>query len=109
MKENETQNLISICAVEQDGMETRHLIITLRLLDGPVNIMENVIKACTEYVKTQEGQKTYENNSESFNWADFEAHVPNEICRHYGFEKSDSILCQMEVNWDEHLVDDTHR
>lgn len=105
MKDNKA-DLATVCAVEYDGMDTRHLVILLRFLDGPINIIEGVTNACTEYIKTPEGKKIYENNCKSFNWADFEAHVPNEICRHYGFEKSDSILCEMEVNWDEHLVND---
>lgn len=108
MKSNEA-NLAAVCAVEYDGMDTRHLVISLCLLDGPIDIAESVTNACTEYVKTPEGKKIYESNCGSFDWADFEAHVPNEICRHYGFEKSDSVLCEMEVDWDECLVDDSAR
>lgn len=99
----------TILAIEHDGMNIRAICIHLTILsDNPdFNIEAAVINACTEYMQTPDGRKTYEHNCGCFNWADFASDVPNEICRRHGFEKADQELADKEVDWDQHLVDDS--
>ena len=102
-KQNEK---INITAVERDGMRVRILTIQLQYLEAGIDILRAVKDACTEYVQTDEGQAVYRYNCESFNWADFVSNVPNEICEKHGFCRINDDISEIEVNWDEHLVDD---
>ena len=95
-----------ITAIERDGMDIRILTLVFEVPDNDFNLEQAVRKACTAYCKTEEGKAVYEGNCQSFNWADFEAEVPNEICQQFGFQKIDSDVDTIEVNWDEHLVND---
>ena len=102
---------VNITVTEHDGMDTRCFVLRLGIDEAALepnkdSIREAVIKACTEYVQTEEGKKTYEYNCGCFNWADFESEVPNSICEKYGFAKRNSSDESFEVDWDEHLVDD---
>lgn len=99
----------TIVAVERDGLNVHAVAINLNILseDQAFNVRQAVIDACTEFVQTEAGKRTYDYNCRNFNWADFESDVPNEICRKHGFEKLESFFDAMEVDWDEHLVDDT--
>lgn len=65
-----------------------------------------VCKAATDYCKTPAGRKMFDYNCSYFNWADFDS-VPQEFCEKYGFTKIDSALSDIEVDWDEQLVDDS--
>jgi hypothetical protein len=83
------------------------LNIILDVNDETIDIAEAVRKACTKYVATTaEGRTTYDYNCNSFNWADFAQSVPNTICREFGFEKIYDDISQLDVNWDEQLVND---
>lgn len=95
-----------VTAVEHDGLNTRILTLTFDVLDKKFNLERAVRQACTAYCKTEEGRAVYERNCRNFNWADFNAEVPNEICREFGFQKVDSDVDTTEVDWDEHLVCD---
>lgn len=109
MPGNETEpRELTVTAVERDGFDVSILAIRLRVLDPDpeFDIQAAVVKACTEYVSTPEGAEDYDRNNLNFNWADFEASVPDNICRKHGFEKVSSGLSDIEVDWDEHLVDD---
>lgn len=102
------QPLQTIIAVEHDGLDVRVLAIKVRILDPRPNfdIRQAVKDACLDYVRTENGRKTYNYNCGCFNWADFESNVPNEICRNHGFERIDSDVTSLEVDWDEQLVDE---
>lgn len=99
----------TILAIEHDGMNIRAMLIHLAILsdDPGFDIEAAVINACTEYVQTPEGKKTYEHNCGCFNWADFSASVPDEICRRHGFAKINHQTAEKDVDWDQHLVDDS--
>ena len=100
-------NINTIIAIERDGLDVRVLTIPVQVNDESIDLREAVRKACAYYAKTEEGRKTYEYNCHCFNWADFEAEVPNEICRKFGFEKLEGNTGDITVNWDEQLVDDS--
>lgn len=99
----------TICVSEHDGLNERQFMIHITT-SGPddlESIKEAIKKACRDYIKTDVGKKTYEYNCESFNWADFEAHVPQNICRKYGFEFKSTPVSDYVVDWDEQLIDTT--
>lgn len=100
--------LRNVVAIERDGWDLRTLTIVFEVPNEAFDLVEAVKKASTEYCQTEEGRATYNYNCHSFNWADFAMSVPNEICEKYGFKKVvDEILSDIEVNWDEELVDES--
>jgi len=99
--------LKNIVAIEQDGLDVRVMTITFDVPSKEFDIMAAVKAAATDYCMTEDGTKVYEHNCGEFNWADFEANVSNEFCEKYGFKMVDSTLGDLEVDWDEHLVDDS--
>ena len=103
---------VNIMVVERDGTETRSFVLRLGvnetiLTTDEQSIRQAVVKACTDFVKTDKGKELYDYNCGSFNWADFESEVPNALCEKYGFVKRDTAECSFDVDWDEYLVDDT--
>jgi len=96
----------NLIAIEYDGREMRAISITCEVPAADFDLVSAARKASTDYCKTEEGQALYEYNCSCFNWADFEMSVPNSFCEKYGFKKIDSVLNDIVVNWDEHLVDD---
>lgn len=98
--------LQTITAIERDGFNVRVLTITLDVPNKEFNTRQAIIDACTEFVSTEPGRSVYKYNCGNFNWADFDMSVPPEICEKHGFKKIRSDLGDIEVNWDEHLVDD---
>ena len=97
----------TVTAIERDGLNTRVVNIQLYVFKDGLNTHDAIVAACTDYCKTEEGRKTYEGNCCSFNWGDFEAYVPNDICKKYGFIKVDTDIQSEEVNFDEQLVDES--
>lgn len=93
-----------IIAKDQNGLDIRFLILVLEGDDG-IDIMDAVKKACEEYCSTEEGKETLDYNCGCFNWADFEMHVPDEICEKHGFRKICSDVSMDEVDWNEQLID----
>ncbi len=102
-------NIMSIVATEHGGRSLiRSIPINIHVLDdntSDFDIRSAVEKAVCDYLCTPEGKRVYDYNCESFNWGDFEANVPNEICQKYGFEKIEPVANILEVDWDEQLAD----
>lgn len=98
--------LQTIIAIERDGLEIRVLSIMFDVPDKDFDLLQAAKSAATDYCKTAGGKRTYEHNCSQFNWADFEMSIPNEFCEKYGFKKVESVLADIIVDWDEHLVDD---
>ena len=96
----------NIVAVEYDGREMRAISITCEVPNKEFDLVSAIKKASTDFCKTEEGRAVYEYNCSCFNWADFEASVPNSFCEKYGFKKIDFVLSDIVVDWDEHIVDD---
>lgn len=100
---------ISIIVIEHDGIDERTGILNIRILDKHKcedSITEAMKKAVHAFLCTKEGYAVYQHNCECFNWMDFWDNVPNTICQEYGFEKLDRQQETVNVDWDEHLVDD---
>lgn len=95
----------TINAIEHDGLKERMLTMLFDVPDEEFDLISAVKAAAKEYCMTEDGLKTYIGNCSSFNWADFECYVPNEICMKYGFRKINGSLSDISVNWDEQLVD----
>ena len=97
-----------VVAVGRDGSDVRVMAIPLRVLseDARFDLETAVSAACTEYVRTPEGKAEYEANCGDFDWADFAARVPDRICRKHGFERIQEAWRRIDVDKDEHLVDD---
>ena len=95
-----------IVALDRDGIETRLLTIVVDILSDGIDLREAVRNACTEYCKTEEGKKVYEDNCNSFNWGDFELHVPNSICEKHGFVKVSMDMQDDEFDFNEQLVNE---
>lgn len=100
----------TLVATERDGLEIRAISIDIDAQDGmrKSDVIEAVKSACTEYCKTREGFNTYDGNCNSFNYGDFEAYVPNEICEKYGIKKvGDDRVAIENLEFDEQLVDES--
>lgn len=92
---------------EQDGLNVRICCLMIDAKDGMniTDIREAIEKASTEYCKTPRGKATYEGNCCCFNYGDFDAYVPNTICKKYGIKKvGDDIKYEEPINYDEQLV-----
>lgn len=100
---NDIQN---ITAIEQDGLNVRTITITCKILNRNIDLKQAIKHAVTQYLKTPDGQRTYEYNCSCFNWADFATNVPNEINKEHGFEIIEPTLSDIIVNWDENLADE---
>lgn len=98
----------TITAIERDGLNIRTLTIICKVLKPKpdFNLQEAIKQAIRQYLHTPDGKNIYIYNGECFNWADFATNVPNEINKLYGFEKIESVLNDIVVDWDEHLADD---
>lgn len=98
-----TENII---AIEYDGRDVQALMIELSIFsdDPDFDIQKAVKDACVEFARTPEGREAYKGNGNSFNWGDFVAYVPNEICRKHGFERTMDTLSQTKVYFTEQLV-----
>lgn len=97
--------LVTLPVIKRDGLNVKTMVLTLDVDEG-IDIDAAIRAACTEYCKTEEGKRTYEGNCNSFNYGDFEAHVPNSICGNYGFRKIDSVIIETERDFNEQLVDE---
>ena len=95
----------NIIAIEQDGMDTRAIVIPCELLsDNPdFDLMDAVKKATAHFLRTDAGYSVYEENNACFNWGDFAAEVPNEICMIYGFRKEEEGVCNVIRDLNEQL------
>lgn len=92
-----------ITAIERDGSD-RTVTQAFDVPDEEFDLVEAVEKAAEDYVTTAEGLKFFAYNCGRFNWCDFVAYVPNEICEKYGFKKIDPIRSDIIVGLDEQLV-----
>lgn len=104
--------IASITVREYVNRDIQQFTLLLEILSPDIKTTTDlefaVQKACTEYVKTEEGKRIYSYNCQNFNWADFDMNVPEDICKKHGFRKLEGQKTEMDftVNWDEHLVDD---
>lgn len=101
-----TNNIQNITAIEQDGLNVRTITITCKILNHNIDLKQAIKHAVTQYLKTPDGQHTYEYNCGCFNYADFATNVPNEINKEHGFEIIEPTLSDIIVNWDENLADE---
>lgn len=99
--------LRTVVAIERDGWDLRILTLQFDVPNAKFDLKGAVCKAATDYCKTKDGRKIYDYNCSYFNWADFATNVPQEFCEKYGFKKIDPIVSDIEVDWDEQLVDDS--
>ena len=99
--------LRTVVAIERDAMDVRVLTLQFDVPNAAFDLKDAVRKASTDYCKTPDGKGIYEYNCSYFNWADFAMSVPQEFCEKYGFKRIDSVVGDIEVDWDEQLVDDS--
>ncbi len=98
--------LRTVIAIERDGLDLRVLTLQFDVPSKEFDLKDAVCKAATDYCKTPDGKRTYDYNCSFFNWADFAMSVPQEFCEKHGFKRIDSVVSDIEVDWDEQLVDD---
>lgn len=97
-----------VTAVEHDGLDERILTLAFDIPDAGFDLMTAVRAAVMDFLRTDEGKEVWDYNNHNFNWADFEMHISEELCRAHGFEKCSSDLYADEiVNWDEALADES--
>lgn len=99
--------LRTVVAIGRDGLDFRVLTLQFDVPSKEFDLKDAVCKAATDYCKTPDGKRTYDYNCSFFNWADFAMSVPQDFCEKYGFKRVDSVVSDIEVDWDEQLVDDT--
>lgn len=93
----------NIVAIERDGFSVRVFTLTFDVPSESFDLVSAAKDAARAFCQTGEG-RTYISNCGCFNWADFE-YVPNKICQQFGFQRVDSVLNDIEVDWNEQLVD----
>lgn len=98
--------LRTVVAIEQDGLDVRVLTVQFDVPNKDFNLEKAIRQAASDYCQTKEGKQVYDYNCSCFNLADFVAFVPAEICQKYGFQKIDSAMNDLIVDWDETLVDE---
>ena len=100
--------LRNVIAIRHDCRRIMQTTILFEVTNKDFDLRTAVAAAATDYAKTPDGLDLYENNCSEINWVDFAEHVPNEFCEKYGFRKIEgNILPDIEVNWDEDLVDES--
>ena len=99
--------LQTMIAIEHDGKETRAISLLFEVPDKYFDLKGAIYAAATEFCQTEEGRRIYDYNCCCFNWADFSVSDQNEFCKKYGFIKVDSVLGDIVVDWDEHIVNDS--
>lgn len=96
----------TIAAIEQDGFDTKILPITIFVREDVTNVEQAVADACKEYCLTKAGMQMLRNNSNQFNWGDFDCFVPNAICEKYGIlKKENDHVGNIVIAYDRQLVD----
>ena len=98
--------LRNVVAIERDGWDVRVLTITFEVPNEEFNLEYWVRKAVTDYVNTKEGKVVYDYNCSHFNWADLAMSLPSNFCEKYGFRMVDNVYSDIEVDWDETLVNE---
>lgn len=96
----------TIVAMQRDGVCVQVFAMNFEVPDGDFDLRAAVKAACTEYCQTKEGRETYEGNCNNFNWGDFDAYVPDELCEKHGFKRLRTEVSDEVVDFDELLVDD---
>lgn len=97
----------TITAIERDGTNVRTLSLSFEVPDKQFDLVAAIKKAATDYCKSKDGKDVFDYNCSCFNWADFHCHVPQSFCIKYGFKKIESSTSDIEVDWDEQLVNST--
>ena len=99
--------LKTVVAIERDGMDLRVLTLQFDVPSADFDLISAIQNAATDYCKTEEGRETYQHNHSYFNLADFAMNVPDEFCEKHGFKMLDDVCGDIEVDWDEQLVDES--
>lgn len=81
-----------ILAIDQCEENCHILPIAVRVTNEAKckDIHRSVHDACNEWISTKEGRRLYKQNNGTWDWEDFQKHVPNFICEKYGFVKLDA-------------------
>lgn len=93
----------TITAIEHDGLDIRTITAVFTIPSPDFDIISAVKAASNEYIATENGKRTLEHNCGYFNFADFLACVPEEICKKHGFTYK--TTGDMIIDWDESLID----
>ena len=96
----------TVVAMERDGLDVRTIVLNFEVSSEIFDIVAAAKAAAKEYCLTEEGKRTYEGNCNCFNWGDFDAYVPQNICRRHGFAKIEPPVPDVFVDFDEQLVDE---
>lgn len=96
----------TVVAMERDGLDVRTFVLNFHVSSESFDIVAAAKAAAKEYCLTEEGKRIYEGNCNCFNWGDFDAYVPQDICRRHGFAKIESPIPDELVDFDEQLVDE---
>lgn len=99
--------LRTVVATERDGIDVKVITLQFDVPSKDFDLISAVKNAATDYCKTEEGRKIYNYNCSYFNLADFAMNVPSEFCEKYGFKMFDQVCNDIEVDWDEQLVDES--
>lgn len=97
----------TVLSMERDGFDVRTLILNFEIPHKDFDLFSAVKAASLEYCQTSGGKETFIGNCNCFNWADFDVHVPDELCEKYGFRKVPAEMADSIVNFNKQLVDES--
>lgn len=92
-------------AKKTEGFHTKIVCLPYRILseDEDFSFRRAVKDAVQTYLATESGKRYLKEMRGTFDWFDFDAFVPNSICRLYGFEKIEESNEDIEVEGTENL------
>ena len=92
-------------ARKMEGFNTKIVCLPFRILsqDEDFSFQKAVKDAVQTYLATESGARYLREMRGTFDWFDFDAFVPNSICRLYGFEKVEESNEDIEVDGTENL------
>lgn len=94
-----------LAVLDYDGDATYVKMLHFLVAGENFNLKLAVINACTDFCNT-DGTDIYLANCCCFNWGDFDAYIPDEICRKHGFMKVASHDTVERAFFNDHLVKD---
>lgn len=94
-----------LAVLDYDGDATYVKMLHFLVARESFDLKQAVINACTDFCNT-DGTDIYLANCCCFNWGDFDAYVPEKICRKHGFIKASTKNTTEIAYFNDHLVRD---
>lgn len=79
------QKTIIYILTDRDGLNIRTHAMCIKTALNAESLEQAIKDASKEYLNTDAGRKVWDENCENFNYGDFMAYTPSDICARHGF------------------------